>query len=567
MRQNVPLVQIILFFILWVGNTKVTAQCQGFSVSVNEPPLYTYCNGDSITFTATPTGGTPPYSYVWSSGGTAQTETVSAYNGLFIVTVTDANGCVADNAAHLKPVEAYVNAYVAYPGCLGQVPASITAFINNADVFEWSTGETTQSILVSSPGPYTVTVTNLSVGCTATDTVTATFLTPDIPIINGPATLCEGQNATLSFSGGNFINQLWMPGGQTTPTITVSSPGIYSVTAMNNSGCTGSDTIEILPVPIDPPILNGDPLICPGSEQLIDISNSSTYTSFQWSTGANTPGITINGPGNYTVTVTDAGGCTASGNIVVTAAPNAPLPVATSTDATCGDNNGSIDLSVSPPGSYTYNWSNGATTEDLNNIPPGTYDVTISSATGCSATLTELVNDVPINISILEIITPNTSCISGNGEIDLTVSPSNNYNYFWSNGATTEDVQNLDPGAYSVTVSLGSTCTASGVYLVGNNAPTITATVTPTSNTSCAAPNGSIDLSVSPAGAYSFLWSNGQPRRTSTGSSPAITLSPSPVAMDVQLRSPPVWMIMQVDLPFRFPPPQLLVSSLTARST
>ncbi|MBK6995750.1 MAG: SprB repeat-containing protein [Lewinellaceae bacterium] len=186
-----------------------------------------------------------------------------------------------------------------------------------------------------------------------------------------------------------------------------------------------------------------------------------------------------------------------------------PSLSAISTSSTCGLDNGSINASViggvSP---YTFEWSNGETTEDIINIPAGNYILTVTDGNGCTDALSVDVANLNSNFSLNANITHNSSCTGGNGSINLTVSPSGNYQYIWSNGSTLEDISGLPAGTYSVTVS-ENTCSEESTYVVNNaaNLPNLTAVPTPTS---CNMSNGSIDASVTGGvPPYTYLWSNG----------------------------------------------------------
>ncbi|MBK8671303.1 MAG: hypothetical protein IPN89_18420 [Saprospiraceae bacterium] len=170
----------------------------------------------------------------------------------------------------------------------------------------------------------------------------------------------------------------------------------------------------------------------------------------------------------------------------------------TSTNATCGQSNGSINLSVSPAGSYTYAWSNGATSEDISNLAAGTYNVTVTGSSGCTATTSATIINDNTSFTITGITTDNTSCLTPNGSISLTITPSGSYAFSWSNGASLEDINNLASGSYSVTVTDAALCISVATFTVSDNVvlPSLT---TSTINATCGQSNGSINLSVSPA--------------------------------------------------------------------
>jgi gliding motility-associated-like protein len=176
--------------------------------------------------------------------------------------------------------------------------------------------------------------------------------------------------------------------------------------------------------------------------------------------------------------------------------------------STCGNSNGQIDITINPPGVYNFIWSNGNTTEDLQNILSGAYAVTVTNTNGCTASANFLVSDTTSNFSITGTLLHHTSCTGANGSIDLTVTPAGNYQFIWSNGATTEDLQFLLPGNYNVTVSDALHCSNVSGFTIENNVVdlAIEETITPVL---CGEVNGSIDLKVTPPTGNSFIWSNG----------------------------------------------------------
>ncbi len=125
-----------------------------------------------------------------------------------------------------------------------------------------------------------------------------------------------------------------------------------------------------------------------------------------------------------------------------------------------------------PAGTYTYLWSNGSMIEDLAMISGGTYSVTVTSADGCTSSTSILVDDILIPLNITGISSPNTSCTSPNGDIDITVNPNDIYSFVWSNGAMTEDLTAIPSGTYTITATLGLTCVSSASFVVDNN-PTV----------------------------------------------------------------------------------------------
>jgi hypothetical protein len=170
--------------------------------------------------------------------------------------------------------------------------------------------------------------------------------------------------------------------------------------------------------------------------------------------------------GTYTVTVTTSDGCTATATVMVSLDAPPTLSASESDNPTCGLANGAINLTVAPAGTYDYLWSNGITTEDLINLGPGNYSVTVTSqSTGCAASGIFSINDIPgpdISIAATDI-----TCF-GDGDGSATVTITNPttgpYLYEWSNGSTTttnnlsNTISGLVPNPYSVEVTDDNGC-------------------------------------------------------------------------------------------------------------
>jgi hypothetical protein len=182
----------------------------------------------------------------------------------------------------------------------------VTLTANAGSTYRWSTGATTQSIVVNAAGMYTVTVVDAN-GCDATSAPTSVALnalpTPTISA-SGPTTFCAGGDVTLTSTAA--ASYTWSTGA-TTQSIVVSTPGSYSLRVTDANGCSGTaaaTNVVVNPLPQIPTISAGGAAVCPAL-------TSSPATSYAWSTGATTQSI-VAPPGSYTVTITDANGCRAT---------------------------------------------------------------------------------------------------------------------------------------------------------------------------------------------------------------------------------------------------------------
>jgi type III secretion system FlhB-like substrate exporter len=183
-----------------------------------------------------------------------------------------------------------------------------------------------------------------------------------------------------------------------------------------------------------------------GEVDLTATGGTAPYT-FAWSNGSSTEDITGLIAGVYTVVVTDDNGCVDSLSATITE-PAAPLALtATTVDVLChGAATGEVDLTATGgTAPYTFAWSNGATSEDIINLIAGTYTVIVTDDNGCvdslSATITEPAAPLALTATTVDVLCHGAAT----GEVDLTATGGTApYSYAWSNGATTQDIINLD---------------------------------------------------------------------------------------------------------------------------
>ena len=436
--------------------------------------VLTICSGNNTTLTAT--AGT---SYQWSTGASTQSISVGTSN-VYTVTVTYSGGCTATASVN---VTANTNPVPSITGnnsiCQGQ---SSTINAGSYSGYSWSTGATTATINVNTAGNYTVTVTDAN-GCTGTASFNLAVNANPTPTITGVTSFCAGGNSTLN-AGGGYTNYLWS-GGATTQTINVTAAGNYAVTVTNTAGCTA--TTNKLPVPS----VTGALAFCAGKNTSLTVPGS--YTSYQWSTGATTSNITVSTASTFTVTVTDANGCTGSKSATTTINTN-PVPSITGNNSICQGQSSTINA-----GSYAgYSWSTGATTATINVNTTGNYSVTVTDANGCTGTTSF---NLAVNANPTPTITGVTSfCAGGNS----TLNAGGGYtNYLWSGGATTQTINVTAAGNYAVTVTNTAGCTATT-----NKVITVNALPVPViSGLAGICPGASANLAT---GSFaSYLWSNG----------------------------------------------------------
>ena len=358
-------------------------------VSMFDNPIitgnFTFCTGEYTTLTAT--GGD---SYVWSTGATTSSINVNT-EGSFTVTANTSSGCSGSttvNVIQLQTNDATITGNTLICSGIGTV---LTASPGSS--YLWSTGETTSSISVNNPGTYSVTVTN-SNGCSSSSFQTVSLMEPTS--ISGDSHICSGESTILSATGTGSYQ--WSNGANT-PSITVNTPGTYSVTVSLPNGCSSSATIEVTAASLPTPSISGNNVICEGQSTTLTATGGNNYS---WSNGSTQNSIVVTQSGNYTVSVTNTDGCSASTSTTVTVNP---LPIVTISGNSSFCQGGSTTLTAS--GANTYLWSNASTLESISISNAGTYTVTGTDVNGCTNTASQTVAvnptyNIPLTHSICE---------------------------------------------------------------------------------------------------------------------------------------------------------------------
>ncbi len=501
------------------------------TAQVNDVPIYPALSAITIKSTCDFSNGSidlsvhgpyPPYTYIWSNGETTE-DLVDLLAGTYTVTVTGNNSCTTTLAVNVNNTNPPINLN-------GVIGANTFCFPQNGSInlnvtpagtytYDWSTGDTTEDLANLSLGSYIVTV-NGAGSCTATATFEVLEDIPpmDILILATDAT-CGQSNGSIALT---VITTLappytfdWedIPGASDPPNRTQLSPGTYFVTVTGTNGCTAQENATIdnaIPYSVSATTTIHTSCTLPNGSINLSVTPADNYT-YSWSNGASTQDLTGLLPGAYTVIVRKDSSCTATAVFNVATTTLSPNLSITAGIVDCGQNNGTVLLSVSgATAPYTFLWSNMATTEDLVNVPPGIYSVTVTDSIGCKAIARDTILSNNIPFSIMAVSTPSTSFLNPDGAVDITVSPSGVYTYIWSNAATTEDLANIGPGTYTVTVTDANGCKTSTTVNVAATFFALTLSSTTESDT-CSQGMGSVDLSVSGGVLpYTYVWSNGE---------------------------------------------------------
>ncbi len=322
--------------------------------------------------------------------------------------------------------------------------------------YNWSTGESTDTIIINAAGTYTVTVSN-EMGCTAMSSIEVIESeSPPIFIAKTNDLDCDNDIAQVySTSSGADISYTWTDATGnilgTNTLLDVAIPGFYTLTISNLDGCTSEATIEVIGGDdIATPEIEGNLSFCEG--EVSQLSVMGNYASYAWSTGSSMSTIEVDSAGSYTVTVTSSTGCIAVNSTNVTVNP---LPSFSLLGSKSFCPNASASLMVDTLFA-TYNWSTGDTTQTATFSTPGDYEVTVTNSKNCSST----------KAFTIEIVTPPVAMINGDdticagSSVSLFGSPLNN-TYNWSTGENESFILASAAGTYGLTVTDGNGCTSS----------------------------------------------------------------------------------------------------------
>jgi gliding motility-associated-like protein len=387
----------------------------------------TFCAGDVVTLTSNYASGN-----VWSTGETTQSIQVAAF-GTYSLDVQTT--CTTLNASQtLTPTSATVASITASGPTAFCNGSSVTLTSGSSNNNTWSTGDTTQSIVVSAAGTYSLSVVGTCNTANASEQITIIQAPVAGIAANGPLAICQSDSVQLVASGGNTYS--WSNGDAGT-SIYVHTPGNYTVTAINQCGSDTSSAIIVTGLPEPTAQITGNTSFCEGSSLLLSASGGNSYV---WSTGDTGNSLTVSNAGTYTVDATNQCGTVTSNPFTVT---QNPLPTAQISGNTSFCEGSSEVLTAS--GGNSYIWSTGDTGNSLTVSNAGTYTV---DATNQCGTVTSNPFTVTQNPLPTAQITGNTTFCAGDS---VLLTANGGLAYLWSNGATTTSIYATVAGNYTVT--------------------------------------------------------------------------------------------------------------------
>ena len=423
--------------------------------------------GDTKTITATVSNGNPPFEYLWSTGATTPSIVVSTSNTYRVtVTNTDFFRCTATDDVVVSSSTLTVSTGVdktICPNTTTQITASVIGGTTPFS-YQWSNGQNTPSVNIGA-GTYYVTVTDAN-GCSVFDDVKVTVSNSLTVNAGADKLICSGTTTqiTASVTGGTApFSYLWSS-GQNSASINV-GVGSYGVTATDANGCSGADSV-IVGVSNSLIVNAGaDKLICSGTTTQItaSVTGGTAPFSYLWSSGQNTASINV-GVGSYSVTATDANGCSGADSVIV-GVSNSLTVNAGADKLICSGTTTQITASViGGTAPFSYLWSSGQNTPSINEVGIGIYQVGVTDANGCFATDTVNVSSSgALNIRIEQV---NNRCNGArDGRIFITpLTGTPPFSYSIDNGTSWSQFSNyynLAAGVYPIIVKAAGGCTYS----------------------------------------------------------------------------------------------------------
>jgi len=501
------------------GNTSPFATCVGGQSSVDCSTFRATiastqretCDQNNGSFTLNVEGGTAPFQY--TMGGTTQSSATfsNLTAGTYAVTVTDANSCEATQAVAINSSSGPTLTLLDVESATCGQPSgtfSVLAFGGVAPyVYDIGDGVQSSPVFESlSPGNYTVTVTDAT-GCAST--VEAT-----IDNVEGiEVTISEVQDAQCGDQNGSFLVDVEggvtpiiydIGTGQTTePLIGDLAPGNYSVTVTDANGCSATHDVTINETPaVSLFVDNLKNANCGSENGIIEISSQGGTAPVVYDIG--------NGPtqqtrfenlsvGTYTITATDAIGCTDVQTVNIDAVGDIEVTISNVEDANCGENRGSFTAqTLNGTAPFTYDIGNGPVdSPTFENLAPGNYTVVAVDANGCSASHDVTINATPaLELSVVD--STNAGCAEENGSITVSATGGTAPIIFnFGNGNTLNTtIEDLAPGDYTVTATDVVGCVSTQTVTIESSGQ-LALSVSGLSDATCSENNGAATIAVS----------------------------------------------------------------------
>lgn len=447
------------------GHGRVVVEFYSNPITASNDTLI--CEGNAAILSVS--GGT---TYMWNTGATSVSISVNPVS-LATYTVTEtATGCIDSVTVSVNPKPIVtLNADSICPG------QTAVLNVNGAATYVWSTGSTSSSISVTPAvtSPYTV-IGTLN-GCTDTAATMVTVFIPPLADAGLNDSVCAGMSANLIVTpnGAGYTYSWLLTAGLNNPAVfnPVASPvatATYTVTVTDQNSCSSTDSVTVF---VDPALSATQTVtdvtchsLCNG-QATVTVNGGTTPYAYSWTGGCTAATCSSLCAATYSVTITDAFGCSIISDTLITEPDTLIAAITTSSAATCNDScNGTataIAIGGTAGSGYTFSWSTAPvqSTATAVDFCAGTYTCTITDSNSCISTTTVTIAEPPA--MILLMLTSPTGCSAGKGtaSVDVTGSGASPYTYSWNPGGQTASVATgLSSGSYTVTVVDTNSCQA-----------------------------------------------------------------------------------------------------------
>ncbi|HRG00162.1 MAG TPA: gliding motility-associated C-terminal domain-containing protein [Bacteroidia bacterium] len=449
----------------------------------------TVCSGNAATISVSTNLQNP--TFLWSPGGQT-TQTISVSPGTTTVYTVTVNGLNAANTptSTTNTGTVTVNALpvVSIPSTLTMCQNSSTSVTSSVSPsgtynYSWSTGATTSNISVNTTTVVSLTATNTVDGCVSNVATCSVTVLPSPTVTTNPLyNICGGSTVVITptVTGGTpAYNYSWTPSSLgTVTTVSISTSGVFDLLVTDQNSCTG--TVQFTVSTTQPTLsISASPnSICANATSTLSSSYIGADT-YSWSSGSISDTAIVSSAGTYSLLIT-VNGCTASATTSITVNPT-PTVTIPGTAGMCAGANATVSVtSFSPAGVYTYTWSNGSNSNSAIVSTATVLTVQITNiSSGCTSAISNTCNVIPVsNPTITMSGTPVVFCSGSNAVLTPTIisGGSTSYTYAWfpSSLGTSSIASTPNQGVYSLTVTDGNSCSASGTVSTVLSIPTVT---------------------------------------------------------------------------------------------
>ena len=457
-----------------VSSTSIEENILALSVSVKEEKSIACAGESSASLKVEVSGGKGPYEYIWNNELSGENpKGVGA--GSYEVEVKDASGKSSKSKIKIEePKELSASVDVIAPASTGNADGKAEVKVSGGTgkySYKWDTGESTTTASNLGPGDHQVTITDEN-GCTtfATTTIQENILALAVSLDQKETIQCAGgasASIEVKVNGGKGPFQYkWNVPELSGEKASNLKAGTYKVTVLDASGKVSESTLKVEePSPLKTDIN----VVAPAStgnadgQAKVNVSGGSGSYTFKWDNGETAGTASKLAPGNHSVIITDANGCTTTANIDIleNVLPLSLNITQTGTIKCHGDQTGALALELSggkPP--FDYKWNNPSLNGDKGtNLSGGNYEVTVTDATGTSKSATIKIDEPePLNASIAKKRSTTTE-VSKDGYAKVAVSGgAGQYTFLWDTGATGEETNDLAEGKHTVNVKDANGC-------------------------------------------------------------------------------------------------------------